>query len=54
MSEFVKVGERILAKPSGCDYDLLPNKTYSLMFEDWTRTSYSANFRNNSQGKSGG
>ena len=40
MSEFVKVGERILAKPSGCDYDLLPNKTYSLMFEDWTRTSY--------------
>ena len=40
MSEFVKVGERILAKPSGCDYDLLPNKTYNLMFDDWTRVSY--------------
>lgn len=28
MSEFVKVGEHILAKTSGCNCNLLPNKAY--------------------------
>ena len=40
MSEFVKVGERILAKPNGCDYDLLVGKTYTLKMDGWNNTSF--------------
>lgn len=35
MSEFIKLGDRIVAKPKGADYDLIPGKTYSLEWDDW-------------------
>ena len=35
MSEFIKLGDRIVAKPKGSDYDLIPGKTYSLEWDNW-------------------
>ena len=35
MSEFIKLGDRIVAKPKGSDYDLIPGKTYSLEWDSW-------------------
>lgn len=35
MSEFIKLGDRIVAKPKGSDYDLVAGKTYSLEWDDW-------------------
>lgn len=35
MSEFIKLGDRIVAKPKGCDYDLIAGKTYSLEWDSW-------------------
>lgn len=35
MSEFIKLGDRVIAKPKGSDYDLIPGKTYSLEWDDW-------------------
>lgn len=35
MSEFIKIGDHIVAKPKGSDYDLIPGKTYSLEWDSW-------------------
>lgn len=35
MSEFIKLGDRIVAKPKGSDYDLIPGQTYSLEWDSW-------------------
>ena len=36
MSEFIKLGDRIVAKPKGSDYDLIPGQTYSLEWDSWS------------------
>lgn len=40
MSEFVKSGTRILTKPNGFDYDLIPGKTYILKYDEWGGVAY--------------
>lgn len=35
MSEFIKLGDQIVVKPKGCDYDLIAGKTYSLEWDSW-------------------
>lgn len=35
MSEFIKLGDRIVAKPKGSDYNLIPGQTYSLEWDSW-------------------
>lgn len=34
-SEFIKIGEQIIAKPKGADYDLVPGKVYDLNYNRW-------------------
>lgn len=34
-NEFIKVGEQIIAKPKGADYDLIPGKVYDLSWNRW-------------------
>lgn len=34
-AEFIKVGNRILPKPQGADYDLINGKVYDLKWDDW-------------------
>ena len=40
MSEFIKEGNRIVPKPNGLDYDLVPKKVYNLMHNEYTGLSY--------------
>lgn len=34
-NEFIKIGEQIIAKPKGADYDLIPGKVYELSWNRW-------------------
>lgn len=34
-NEFIKIGEQIIAKPKGADYDLIPSKVYDLSWNRW-------------------
>lgn len=34
-NEFIKIGENIVAKPKGADYDLIPGKVYDLSWNRW-------------------
>lgn len=34
-NEFIKIGEQIIAKPKGVDYDLIPGKVYDLSWNKW-------------------
>jgi hypothetical protein len=34
-NEFIKIGEQIIAKPKGTDYDLIPGKVYDLSWNRW-------------------
>ena len=34
-NEFIKIGEQIIAKPKGADYDLIPGKVYDLSWNRW-------------------
>lgn len=38
VSEFIKVGNNIVAKPIGADYDLIPGKVYDLNWDNWNST----------------
>lgn len=40
MSEFIKVGERIVNKPTGLDYDLINGKVYNLKCDRYNGMSY--------------
>lgn len=40
MSEFIKVGERIVNKPTGLDYDLINGKVYNLKWDRYNVMSY--------------
>lgn len=40
MSEFIKVGERIINKPTGLDYDLVNGKVYNLKWDRCNGVSY--------------
>lgn len=40
MSEFVKVGERIVNKPTGLDYNLINGKVYNLKWDRYNGMSY--------------
>ena len=40
MSDFLKLGEKIINKPSGVDYDLVKGRVYNLKFERYEQTSY--------------
>ena len=40
MSEFIKEGNRIVPKPNGLDYDLVPKKVYNLMYNEFSGVSY--------------
>lgn len=40
MSEFIKVGERIVNKPTGLDYDLVNGKVYNLKWDRCNGMSY--------------
>lgn len=35
MSEFIKIGNKLVAKPKGADYDLINGKVYDLKWDDW-------------------
>lgn len=37
MSEFIKIGNKLVAKPKGADYDLINGKVYDLKWDDWER-----------------
>ena len=34
-TEFIKIGDRVVAKPKGADYDLIPGKVYDLSYDRW-------------------
>lgn len=40
MSNFIINGERIVTKPEGQDYDLMPGKVYDLLFDNYEMYSY--------------
>lgn len=40
MSNFIINGERIVTKPEGQDYDLIPGKVYDLLFDNYEAYSY--------------
>ena len=40
MSEFIKVGERIVNKPTGLDYNLINGKVYNLKWDRYNGMSY--------------
>lgn len=40
MSEFIKVGEKIVNKPTGLDYDLVNSKVYNLKWDRYNGMSY--------------
>ena len=35
MSEFIKIGNKLVAKPKGADYDLINGKVYDLKWDEW-------------------
>lgn len=45
-NEFIKIGEQIIAKPKGADYDLIPGKVYDL---NWNRWEDSPIFKENGE-----
>lgn len=45
-NEFIKIGENIVAKPKGADYDLIPGKVYDL---NWNRWEDSPIFKENGE-----
>lgn len=45
-NEFIKIGEQIIAKPKGADYDLIPGKVYDL---NWSRWEDSPIFKENGE-----
>lgn len=40
MSEFVKIGNQIINKPAGFDYDLIDGKVYNLKYERFSGTTF--------------
>ena len=40
MSEFIKVGNKIVSKPNGLDYDLIDGKVYNLKYSRYEGMSY--------------
>ena len=40
MSEFIKNGDRIVTKPDGFDYNLIPGKVYNLNYDRYKEYSY--------------
>ena len=38
-AEFIKIGDRVVAKPKGADYDLIPGKVYDLSWDRWNEES---------------
>lgn len=40
MNEFVRIGEKILTKPAGMDYELIPGKVYDLKWDDFNDHTY--------------
>lgn len=40
MNEFIKSGEKIVTKPIGLDYELVSEKIYDLLWDDWEGCSY--------------
>lgn len=40
MSEFIKVGDKIINKPNGFDYDLINGKVYNLKFDRYSVGAY--------------
>lgn len=40
MNEFVRIGEKILTKPAGMDYELIPGKVYDLKWDDFNDNTY--------------
>ena len=38
-TEFIKIGDRVVAKPKGADYDLIPGKVYDLSWDRWNDES---------------
>ena len=40
MSEFIKNGDRIVTKPDGFDYNLIPGKVYNLNYDRFKQYSY--------------
>lgn len=40
MSEFIKVGNKIVTKPNGFDYDLIDNKVYNLKYDRYGVGAY--------------
>ena len=38
-TEFIKIGDRVVAKPKGADYDLIPGKVYDLSYDRWNEES---------------
>lgn len=37
-NEFIKLGDKIVTKPQGADYDLIPGKVYDLDWDRWNET----------------
>ena len=35
-TEFIKIGDRLVIKPNGADYDLIPGKVYDLSYDRYT------------------
>lgn len=40
MNEFVRIGEKIITKPAGMDYELIPGKVYDLKWDDFNDHTY--------------
>lgn len=40
MSEFIKLGSKIVTKPTGLDYDLINGKVYNLKYNRYEGMSY--------------
>ncbi|MGM9532359.1 AAA family ATPase [Intestinibacter sp.] len=40
MNEFVRIGEKIIVKPAGMDYELIPGKVYDLKWDDSNDYTY--------------
>ena len=35
-TEFIKIGDRLVIKPNGADYDLIPGKVYDLSYDRYS------------------
>lgn len=40
MKEFLRSGDKVVARPNGLDYELEPGKVYSLKYDDWENESF--------------